>query len=305
MKKLPQKPYNIKIIEYPTGELQIRKYSRTLCDRDPNKEVSKKRQKNPLPTFYIEGFGECTVYTPEEKREYDRQRDFTLYNSIQNTKKKLYTIARSVKWEYMLTITFDPNKINFDRTDYKKCAHQVCQFLRNQRRTSPDIKFLVIGEPHKKIEANGLHAWHFHCLIADVPGMIFTDSGRVAVGRKSYSKKRKKKGRPILNVSGWKYGFSTATRIDGEDYTKVSKYVLKYITKTFVTNIRGKGVHRYYVSKNIPKPTITTDNIKQTHMDEYINYVLEEHNKEISSTHSSSRYVDTTFYESKEKKSIQ
>ena len=300
MQKAPIQPYNMQIIEFPTGEVQIRTYSKTFGEHKPEKKPSRKQPKKQ-PTAYLEGFGECTVYTQEEWAAYEKKRALNLYNSMQNTKKAVYRIARSIKWEYMLTITFDQSKIPYERTDYKKCARLGCQFLRNQRRTSPDIKFLVIGEPHKRLEDNGLPAWHFHCLVADVPGMIFTDSGRVAVGKKSYSKKRGIKGRPILNVGGWKYGWSTATRIEGDDYVKVSKYVLKYITKTFVTNIRGKGVHRYYVSKNIPKPQITRKNIKQSRMDEYINEILENRDKEIASTHTSSRYIDTTFYELKDK----
>ena len=300
MKKAPPKPYNLKIIEYPTGELQVRTYSRTLCERKPKKERIKQPPK-VQPTVNLEGFGECTVYTAEEYAEYEKKRALNLYNSMQNTKKAVYRIARSVRWQYFLTLSFDQNKIPYQRTDYQQCAKQVCQFLRNQRRTSPDIKFLVIGEPHKKLEDNGLHAWHFHCLVADVPGMIFTDSGRVAVGKKSYPKSRGIEGRTIYNLKGWEYGFSTATKIEGDDYIKVSKYVLKYITKTFVTSIRGKGVHRYYVSKNIPKPKITTENIKQSYMDEYIDDLLQNHDKQIASTHTSSRYVNTNFYELKDK----
>lgn len=302
MKKAPQQPYNYKIIEFPTGEIQIRRYSQSLCERNPQKN-KKKQCISTQPTAFIDGFGECIVYTPEEWADYEKKRDINLYNSMQNTKKAVYRIARSVKWEYMLTITFDQSKINFDRTDYNKCAKQVCQFLKNQRRTSPDIKFLIIGEPHKKIEPNGLHAWHFHCLVADVSGMIFTDSGRVAVGKKSYSKKKGVSGRTVYNVAGWKYGWSTATKIENGDYVKVSKYVLKYITKTFVTNVRGKGVHRYYVSKNIEKPKIITKNIKQSKIDDYIAETLEHYGKEISSTHTSSRYINTTIYELKDAKS--
>lgn len=292
------KPYNVKLIHYPTGKVQIRKYSRPLCEKQPTKKNSKAKESRKI--VEIEGFGDCIVL--ENFKEYQafcKERDLKLYQSLQNTKKNLYMIARSVEWEWMLTITFDSKKIQYERSDYQSCAKQVCQFFRNQRRSSPDIKFLIIGEPHKKYDS-----WHFHCLVADAPGMKFTDSGRESIGKKSYKRvylvRKGLKGRTIYNVSGWNYGFSTATVIDSDSYEKVSRYVLKYISKTLVSNIRGKGVHRYYVSKNIPKPEIVTENIKQEYMDEYIDEKLKEYNKEIDKVYTSSRYVDTTIMELKD-----
>ena len=65
MQKAPIQPYNMQIIEFPTGEVQIRTYSKTFGEHKPEKKPSRKQPKKQ-PTAYLEGFGECTVYTQEE-----------------------------------------------------------------------------------------------------------------------------------------------------------------------------------------------------------------------------------------------
>ena len=55
----------------------------------------------------------------------------------------------------------------------------------------------------------------------------------------------------IYNRSGWKWGFSTATKV--RDIFRIQKYIVKYITKE--CHSLAVGAHRYYVSNNLPEPT--------------------------------------------------
>ncbi len=57
-----------------------------------------------------------------------------------------------------------------------------------------------------------------------------------------------------LNKSSFKYGFTTATKIESTE--KVSNYITKYITKELIT--MSKGQHRYLYSKNLAKPQSET-----------------------------------------------
>lgn len=65
---------------------------------------------------------------------------------------------------------------------------------------------------------------------------------------------RKKRGKIIYNMSKWSYGFTTATKVT--DTNAVSKYIGKYITKDLCEATKGK--HRYFVSANMDKPETST-----------------------------------------------
>lgn len=71
--------------------------------------------------------------------------------------------------------------------------------------------------------------------------MVFSDSGH------------KISGQTVFNLSGWKWGFSTATKV--RDIFRIQKYIVKYMTKD--CHKLAYGAHRYYVSKNLPKPDIS------------------------------------------------
>ena len=64
--------------------------------------------------------------------------------------------------------------------------------------------------------------------------MQFSDSGKVAVGKKAYDKKGLYKDfPPIYNLSGWSWGWSTGLRIHDNEGHKVEQYILKYINCIF------------------------------------------------------------------------
>lgn len=94
-------------------------------------------------------------------------------------------------------------------------------------------------------------AYHFHGLVANVGNMKLVDSGRVAIGKKSYIRTDKNKSYPtIYNLGGWNYGWSTATKIN--DSYKATNYITKYVTKDICADLKGK--HRYIASKNLHEP---------------------------------------------------
>lgn len=107
-------------------------------------------------------------------------------------------------------------------------------WLKNTRdRKAPNLQYLAVPELHKDMES-----WHFHVLLANTGELEFSDSGLF------------QKGKRIYNISGWTLGFSTATEV--QDTYRVQKYITKYLTKE--CHIMSKGAHRYFVSRNLPKP---------------------------------------------------
>lgn len=224
-------PYNVKLIEYPNGEKQVRRYSSPLeskeasCYEDDKEELQ--YIKEPFSgqlCKVVEDFKANSTSSPEENanRSYNR------------TKQKIYEYSRCVQWEYFITLTFDPSKV--DRYNYEECSKKVRKWLNNQRRNAPDLLYLIVPEHHKD------GAWHFHGLLANTGSMVFLDSG-----------KHTKDSMTIYNIGRWSYGFTTATKV--RDMHSVSKYIGKYITKDLCALSKGK--QRYFVSSNLPLPRVS------------------------------------------------
>lgn len=214
--------YNIKLIEYPNGSAQIRLYSEPVG-------VEQNRTKQ---TWEYEPFTmrKARVVTDFEDNSAENQR-----KSLSHTKSMIGTYARCAFWEWFVTLTYDAGKI--DRTDFKICMKKVRDWLHNcRRRSAPDLKYLVVPELH----ADGT-SWHIHALLSDTGKMVFSDSGH------------KISGQIVYNLSGWKWGFSTATKV--RDIFRIQKYIVKYMTKD--CHKLAHGAHRYYVSKNLPKPDVS------------------------------------------------
>lgn len=201
--------YNCRLFCYPTG-LHVTYYDKTI-QKGTKKENLTKSHHN-------------------EKRD-KKQEQHCNNVSLSRTKNAIYNIARSNIWDWFITLTFD-REIT-DSSDYDIVTHKLQNFLENfRKRYSPDMKYLIVPELH-----NDKEHYHFHGLLSNVENMQFRFSGH-------YSKDK-----PIFNIVNWKYGFTTATRI--EDTQRVSSYITKYITKESEQYLKNKK--RYYASRNIEK----------------------------------------------------
>lgn len=234
--------YNFRIIQYANGSVEIRKYSSPVnaiyegeTTIEPIYQKPKKR----------EGQKEYNPFTDEvERLPTFEDSERSARNSLNRTKQNIYKYSRQANWEYFITLTFDGAKV--DRYDFDTCMKKANIWFKNQRRlVAPDIKYLFVPEQHKD------GAWHIHGVICDIGEIKLTDSGRVAIGKKSYIRTSKNANYPtIFNLSGWRFGFSTATKV--KDKHKVATYITKYLTKDLCESTFGKK--RYYRSRNIPEP---------------------------------------------------
>lgn len=271
--------YNVRLIEYPNGEIQVRRYGSPLERKEPNDyEKELDFDLNPftgIETREVDNFDNLVVRhaTTEEneKRSYNR------------TKNKIYEYSRCVVWEKFVTFTFNPDKI--DRYNFDECSRSVRKWLNNQRRNAPELQYLLVPEQHKD------GAWHFHGLLACTGNMKFKDS-----------KKRTKDNQVIYNMASWSYGFTTA--IDIYNTHGVSKYIGKYITKELCGLTKGKN--RYFVSSNIPTPKSSTflafgDN----DFNELLEMIEDSFGVEVvhvSKPRSKESFVDVDYYELQERK---
>lgn len=205
--------YNVKCLHYANGDTETRIYSHSIRTGITKKAKRGKKQK-----------GESTAQTEE-------QRERSTMVSMNRTKNQIFSIARSNKWDYFVTLTFSPKEV--DRMDYSACTKKLSKWLNNLRRLAPDMVYLFVPEQHRD------GAWHFHGLFADVPQLTFVDSGCTT-----------KDGQTIYNILNYSLGFTTATKVRVTD--AVSRYITKYITKDMC--VMTKNRKRYWVSRNAQRP---------------------------------------------------
>lgn len=158
-------------------------------------------------------------------------KDRSMKNSINRTKNMIYDLARCNHWEWFVTLTFNPKKV--DTYNYCEVSKKIKNFLDKIRRENPNMAYIGVPELHKKGD------YHFHFLMSGVENLTFSDSGRKCP-----------KGRVIYNILDYTLGFTTSTRID--DSAKASSYITKYITKTLHGKTEGKK--RYWHSRNLKVP---------------------------------------------------
>ena len=221
--------YNSRVLNYPTGQ-HVTVYSKTINKGNKKEELNK-------------------AYVNSERTKEAEEHSINV--SVKHTKNQIYKIARANTWQWFITLTFDRKQT--DSSEYEIIVKRLSVFLNNlQKRKCPNLKYLIVPELHK----DGKH-YHFHGVLSNCDGLQF-----------AYSGKDDNKGKPIFNVVNWKWGFTTATRVDSTE--RVSSYITKYITKDCAILLKNKK--RYYCSHNIDLPdeeffNIDEQDFRQTYMD--------------------------------------
>ena len=130
-------------------------------------------------------------------------------DSKRRAMQKVFDISYANRWEWWVTFTLDPAKI--DRADVPAITKAARVWLSNfvQRKGGA---YLMVLEWHENREGVHMHA----LMRGDLP---VVDSGH-----------KDRKGHKVYNVSSWRYGFSTAIRIykQGE---RLAGYLTKYMVK--------------------------------------------------------------------------
>ena len=125
-------------------------------------------------------------------------------------------IALCNRFAYFFTWTLSPEEV--DRYDADQVGKKVKTFLKNASYRK-GFEYVLVPEPHKD------GAIHFHGLC---------NLGAVAVEPAHDPRSGKpltmEDGRPILNMTDWKLGFSTCIPID-ENYERTCNYLTKYLSK--------------------------------------------------------------------------
>lgn len=230
-------PYNVKIITYPDLTKQYRIYQNTIGSDDLSIPVRshKKGDRNPFD-------GKVCKDILVDIKDYKNHVDEV---SLKRTKKKVYDYAKSNEWEWFVTFTFSPDKVN--RYDYDECTKYLSKWLNNLRckYKSTALSYLVVPEKHKD------GAYHFHGLFSGINERQIVWTGKYVVRRvRGLRSKFVRTKEKIYKIGSYKLGWMTATRV--REMEKVTSYITKYITKDMLDGLHGRK--RYWCSRNLVLP---------------------------------------------------
>lgn len=243
--------YNVKIIRYPaSGEIEYRFYRNSIKvdfpvsvpdpEIYPTFEDAFSLDINPdlIPLIdTLRSSDSVNRYTTLSDEQLLYKKERSINSSISRTKNKIYDYCRANKWDYFLTLTLDPSKV--DRYNFEDCVKKVSKWIENfKKRKSSSFKYIGVPEKHKD------GAYHFHFLCSGVPENLLSFSGK-------YTKGKDKK--EIYNLDSYGLGWSTLVKVGSSvlDNAKVSNYITKYITKELILDTPNKK--RYWCSRNLDK----------------------------------------------------
>lgn len=193
------------------------------------------------------------------KKAEERKALKNAHDCLNRARKTVYSVAVCNDWDYFITLTLAEN-----RTDVIKAYEEVRGRLKYLKYLYPKFHYLIVSEAHKKVEADGRRAIHFHGLISGLPS---TELG-------SLVRMRNGKSRDIKRFRD--LGYSVALEVD--DRERVAKYITKYITKDLI----HLGMHKssYIVSRGLRRPESHRYTIRADHVD-YFRRLLYMHQAQV------------------------
>lgn len=208
--------YNIKIKHFKNGLKKVTMFNTSI--RLQNK-----------PTSII-----------KSKEWYSTER--SLYKNINATKQKIFDIANNNSWDYFLTLTFNPEKV--DRYNYQECKKKAVKWLKNAKYNySKDLQYILVVDLHED------GAFHFHGLLKNIGNLKLKDST-----------KKDKKGRTIYHCN-FSSGFNSLTKIS--DTKRASSYLTNYMTKNSFKNKQLFNQKKFFYSQGLDKPVLILKHLEE------------------------------------------
>lgn len=223
---------------YPNGDIFYTKFDVPLNNgKKPNEKLENERFLIRIKEYKNDVDSGESKYTFQELIEQDYYYEKMLRKETESRNKNVKRSQRRIRTtlkDYVLCNNFTWFVTLTDKdqlTDRKEFSKRIRTWVDNLRkRHYKDLQYILIMEQHKS------GAWHAHALFNDsvASDMVYA---------------QKHKGKDSFNFKKWRYGFTTASKI--EDKTKVAHYVLKYITKDL---FYIKNQQAYYVSQGLELP---------------------------------------------------
>ena len=178
---------------------------------------------------------------------------------------RFYGYALSNKWDYFITLTTDPKKVNRYDDEAVRALWRECR--RTLQRFDKDVRILL------SLERHGDNALHFHGLVGMERQWAMKLAFNPRTGKQMYSGA----GSPLFEFPFWKYGMATCAIIDfgkpGDEpdlspaahRRRVTNYLVKYVTKNFGVEYRKR---RFYHTLNLSTKTKEVLNLSAEQIEE-------------------------------------
>lgn len=193
-----------------------------------------------VPRFIPQHTKEFRKTQRQERKNDESYQERVRSDSMKRAIDKVYDITFQNDWDYFITCTISLDN-DFNRENPQEVYKKLRNWLNNNQKRKC-LRYLIIAEYHH--DSNGIH---LHGLINNV--LPLSDSGRVLYKGQAWKRADvERRGhnaddyKTIYNLDSWKYGFSTAIKVDGNP-ARLAHYITKYITKD-TKKIFGK----YYLS---------------------------------------------------------
>ena len=168
--------------------------------------------------------------------------------SMRRARAKLRRLALANGFDYFVTLTLDPAKI--DRYDGAAVTKALGRWCDNMVRRH-GLRYILVPEQHKD------GAFHFHGFMAG-SGLKADDSGV------------EWDGRPVYNLPQWSLGFTTAQRLYG-DYHAAVGYCCKYIGKQQGERPLGRW---YYSGGALREPDKIYTDLEYRAVENYVEFSI-------------------------------
>lgn len=172
------------------------------------------------------GFVENSVENSEEASKYDN-----LGRATRRAKIAAFdAIMCNQDLDAFVTFTYSPQKVE-NKADYDECYKALAVWLSN-RVQRKNLKYVLVPERTK------IGDIHFHAIMNSA-ALKLQKACSAKTGRPLTHH-----GKPLYNVSDWKYGFTSAELIPNADGDRkaVAKYIFKYMGKQMGQKIGGRYV---------------------------------------------------------------
>lgn len=248
-KPLSDISHNVKITSYPNGRIDVISCGKPVFREDGWEAPAPKSSRRPsgkTQTSVRNHNADDALAPDNSPRDVSR--------SVRRAKARVREIALANDFQYFVTLTLDPAKIN--RYDAKTVVRKLSQWADNQARRH-GLRYVLVPERHKD------GAIHFHGFMSWPDKPPVTPSGTFTMpGWKKPRKARSEKqaalwtsqgAKPVFNLPAWTLGFTTAIEVYGE-YGAAVNYVCKYVGKQMEL---GKiGGRWYYSGGPLIKPEV-------------------------------------------------
>lgn len=178
----------------------------------------------------------------------DQHHDTKLDSSVSRARRVVLELGLCNPWKYFCTFTLDQTK--YDRTNLKKWHKDFLQWLRDQRKKYPELKFdfLLVPELH-----DDKTTWHMHGLFSDITPLLVSFRDLHAAGVRVPLKLVNSN---YLNWTSYqkKFGFCSFGLI--RDPVACGFYITKYINKSLGECLVPVGSSLYYPSRGLNRSVL-------------------------------------------------